>query len=274
MSPCILLDITSGVLPILLPASSRAYHFYFIFSQFFGRIVVFRYMNSLGQTLRAGFSSNGSFGSQFGTFSIEFSARLSTRTLRFSPPGTTTAFGPYANSFLEVNHYAFGGRQCHKGISLFGTPLRLRGRLGVFRRREGHLLAALLGPSLRHRLVLRFSSFTRRFVIPRFAACGPSSGVVHSPFFFGYVFFFCGPLFAVSTSSGADGRASRLRSSSPMAIVFSIPLILVYVFRGVSAYRGGRTGFPTAVEYVAEFTFFVFLPFPCSRVCGSHVIAL
>ena len=37
---------------------------------------------------------------------------------------------------------------------------------------------------------------------------------------------FYGPLFAVSTSSGADGRASRLRSSSPMAIVLSIPSFL------------------------------------------------
>ena len=25
------------------------------------------------------------------------------------PLGTTTAFGPYVNSFFEVNHYAFGG---------------------------------------------------------------------------------------------------------------------------------------------------------------------
>ena len=37
----------------------------------------------------------------------------------------------------------------------------------------------------------------------------------------------CGtPVCVVGTSSGADGRASRLRSSSPMAIVFSIPSFL------------------------------------------------
>ena len=38
--------------------------------------------------------------------------------------------------------------------------------------------------------------------------------------------FFCGPLFATGTSSGADGRVSRLRSTSPTAIVFRIPSFL------------------------------------------------
>ena len=59
----------------------------------------------------------------------------------------------------------------------------------MFRRREGYLLAAHLGPSLRLRVVLRPSSFTRRFLIPRCAACGPSSRVVHSPFVIVYFFF-------------------------------------------------------------------------------------
>ena len=60
-------------------------------------------------------------------------------------------------------------------------PLRLR-------LHEGHLLAAHLGRSLQRRLVLRLASFTRRFLTPRFAACGPSSDVVRSPFFNAYLF--------------------------------------------------------------------------------------
>ena len=75
----------------------------------------------------------------------------------------------------------------------FSTPLRLRGRLGVFRRREGFLLAAHLGPSLRPRVVLRSSLFTRRFLIPRCVAGGPSSRVVHSPFVSVYVVFLSVP---------------------------------------------------------------------------------
>ena len=51
-----------------------------------------------------------------------------------------------------------GGASVPQGHLLFGAPLRLRGRLGVFRRREGHLLAAHLGPSLRPRVVLLPSS--------------------------------------------------------------------------------------------------------------------
>ena len=141
-------------------------------------------------------SSNGFIGSSFVFFfSIGFSASPSTQFPRFSQLGPLRRSGRTRTPSL-CSTTTPSGASVPQGHLLFGAPLRLRGRLGVFRRREGHLLAAHLGPSLRPRLVLRLSSFTRRFLIPRFAACGPSSGVVHSPFFFGYVFFFCGPLFA------------------------------------------------------------------------------
>ena len=51
----------------------------------------------------------------------------------------------------------------------------------------------------------------------------------------------CGTLlFAVGTSSGADGRASRLRSFSPMAIVFGIPSFLCT--RSAESLRTGAVG--------------------------------
>ena len=44
------------------------------------------------------------------------------------------------------------------------------------------------GVSLRRQLVLRLAYFTRRSPTPKFAACGPSSDVVRSPFFTAYLF--------------------------------------------------------------------------------------
>ena len=51
--------------------------------------------------------------------------------------GTTTAKGLYANSFYVLSHYAFGGVSAQCVLFALSTPLRLRGRTGVFRRREG-----------------------------------------------------------------------------------------------------------------------------------------
>ena len=113
-----------------------------------------------------------------------------------------------------------------QGHLLFGAPLRLRGRLGVFRRREGHLLAAHLGPSLRPRVVLHPSFFTRRFLIPRCVARGPFSRVVHSPFVIVYDVFLSVPYARDGFLSGADGRVSRLRSTSPLAIALCISSLL------------------------------------------------
>ena len=51
--------------------------------------------------------------------------------------GTTTAKGLYANFFFVLYHYAFGGVSAQCSLFALCTPLRPRGRIGVFRRREG-----------------------------------------------------------------------------------------------------------------------------------------
>ena len=50
--------------------------------------------------------------------------------------GSTTAEGLYANIFFVLSHYAFGGVSAQCVLLALGTPLRPRGRIGVFRRRE------------------------------------------------------------------------------------------------------------------------------------------
>ena len=51
--------------------------------------------------------------------------------------GTTTAKGLYANFYFVLTHYAFGGVSALCVLLALSTPLRPRGRMGVFRRREG-----------------------------------------------------------------------------------------------------------------------------------------
>ena len=51
--------------------------------------------------------------------------------------GTTTAKGLYANFYFVLSHYAFGGVSAQCVLLALSTPLRPRGRTGVFRRREG-----------------------------------------------------------------------------------------------------------------------------------------
>ena len=127
----------------------------------------------------------------------------------------------------------------------------------MFRRREGHLLAALLGPSLRHRLVLRLYPFTRRssfrgslpVVHPQGWPTLPSSlrtcSLRHSPFRGGYLFW---------------GRRMCFPSAVDLAFCnrFLYVIFFLDVFRGVSVYRGGRTLFPTAFKYMDFFTFAYF----------------
>ena len=55
----------------------------------------------------------------------------------FATCGTTTAKGLYANFFFVLSHYAIGGVSAQCVLFALGTPLRPRGRIGVFRRREG-----------------------------------------------------------------------------------------------------------------------------------------
>ena len=124
---------------------------------------------------------------------------------------STTAKGPYGNFFYEFNHYALGGVMGHKHCLCLCPPLRLRGRTGVFRRREGYLLATLLrvSPSASsscsvghvyeaypHAEVRRLRILLRK---------GPLSLLPHE------LVLRLQRLFAVGTSSGAVGRVSGLR---------------------------------------------------------------
>ena len=83
---------------------------------------------------------------------------------------STTATGQSVKSVYAFIHYAFGAEQACSAAARVTSSLPIS------------------GVSLRRQLVLRLASFTRRFLTPRFAACGPSSGVVRSPFFTAYMF--------------------------------------------------------------------------------------
>ena len=141
----------------------------------------------------------------------------------------------------------------------------------MFRRREGHLLAALLGSSLRHRLVLRLYPFTRRSSFRGSSpVCGPSSGVAHSSFFTAYLF-----LAALSFSRWVPvpgqtdvfpvcGRPRLLQSFS-----------VCYLFCGpvprCLGVQGRSDVFPDRVQVHGLFHFCVFLPLHCLRGCELRV---
>ena len=142
----------------------------------------------------------------------------------------------------------------------------------MFRRCEGHLLAAHLGRSLQRRFVLRLASFTRRFLAPRFAACGPSSGVVHSPFFTAYLFLAALP------------HAWWVLLLGQTDVLPVCGLLLLWPSSSVCLHScvrvprspcvpGRSDVFPDCGRVYREVHFSVLLPFSCLRVRGSHVIA-
>ena len=92
----------------------------------------------------------------------------------FATCGTTTAKGLYANLFFVLTHYAIGGVSAQCIFFALSTPLRLRGRIGVFRRREGSASQPFLrAPLLRLlALCLRYEAL----LIPRVAAGGSGWG--------------------------------------------------------------------------------------------------
>ena len=89
---------------------------------------------SHAQLIRAELSSNGSSEPRSESFS-----KLSSHQIPhcLDIEGTTTAKGLYANLFFVLAHYAFGGVGAMCVLFALCTPLRPRGRIGVFRRREG-----------------------------------------------------------------------------------------------------------------------------------------
>ena len=70
-------------------------------------------------------------------FRSRLQAELSSNPSCLSLRGSTTAKGLYAKFFFVLYHYAFGGVGAQCVLFALGTPLRPRGRIGVFRRREG-----------------------------------------------------------------------------------------------------------------------------------------
>ena len=114
-------------------------------------------------------------------------------------------------------------------------------------------------------------SLYEAFLIPRFVASWPSSGVVHSPFFFGYVFFFAVlyarqvPLPVQTDVFPVCGRLHLLPSCSVS------PHSCVCVPRCLSVQERSDV-FPDRVRVRGHIHFLVSLPFHCSRVCGSHVV--
>ena len=143
----------------------------------------------------------------------------------FIPLGTTTAFGPYANSFFVFNHYAFGGVSATRAFALWcstsasGRTRRVPPPRGSPPRCPSR---AFPSSSASSSLFFFYEAFPHSEVRRLWALLwsGPLSLLLW------VCVLFCGPLFATGTSSGADGRVSRLRSSSPTAIVFSIPSFL------------------------------------------------
>ena len=90
--------------------------------------------HSHAQLIRAELSSNGLSEPRSESFS-KLSSDQIPRCLDIE--GTTTAKGLYANLFYVLTHYAFGGVSALCVLHALSTPLRSRGRTGVFRRREG-----------------------------------------------------------------------------------------------------------------------------------------
>ena len=114
-------------------------------------------------------------------------------------------------------------------------------------------------------------SLYEAFLIPRFVACGPSSGVAHSPFFTAYLFLAALCYTRWVPVPGQTDVFSRLRSTSPSTIVFcTCPLFCVRVPRCLGV-QGRSDVFPDRVQVHGLFHLCVFLPFHCLRGCELRV---
>ena len=157
-------------------------------------------------------------------------------------------------------HYAFGGVKA-PSISVLGSSTSTTG--------AGQACSAATRvpprrPSLGipFWLVWPFSvPHTRLHLMPRLAASGPISRL--GPLSLLHWVFLLRPvrLSARSMGFGADGRAFPSAVDLVYCHRFQYVFSFSYNFRGVPAYRGGRTFFPTAVEYIAKSTFPYFFPF-------------
>ena len=156
-------------------------------------------------------------------------------------------------------HYAFGGVKA-PSISVLGSSTSATESARRFPPPRGSILAARLWASPSG------SSSRSLFLIRGYTSCrgwppaDPFLGV-RSPFFIGY--FFC-VQFVFSQGVWVPGQTdvpSRLRSTSSTAIVSSTSSLSRITSAESAVHRGGRTCFPTAVEYIAKSTFPYFFPF-------------
>ena len=133
--------------------------------------------------------------------------------------GSTTAKGLYANFLFVLSHYAFGGVSAQCALFALSTPLRLRGRTGVFRRREGPPRQPLSGIPFFRLLLFGLSPLRGVSSCRGAPPADPRFLWIRSPFFWSYVFF---PEFVYAREVPARGRSdvfSRLRlctTSSPL----------------------------------------------------------
>ena len=134
---------------------------------------------------------------------------------------STSASRQSVKSVFAFIHYAFGGVCATSAIRTLALHFGFGAEQACSSAARVTSSLPISGVSLRRQLVLRLASFTRRFLTPRFAACGPSSGVVRSPFFTAYMFLATLSYTRWVLLLGQTGRVSRLRSSSPTAIVSS-----------------------------------------------------
>ena len=188
------------------------------------------------------------------TFGVHFRAELSSNPSFTWLRGSTTAKGLYANICFVLTHYAFGGVSAQCVLLALSTPLRPRGRTGVFRRREGPASPVHLGHPLLPALALWVSSCTRRLLTPRCAACGSTLPMGPLSLLRLLRHPSCGHLSACITCSGADGRAFPSATAGGFQDRIPYLLVVVWLFRGVDLHQGGRMSFPAAIAYIFEST--------------------
>ena len=164
--------------------------------------------------------------------------------------GTTTAKGLYANLYFVLTHYAFGGVSALCVLFALSTPLRLRGRTGVFRRREGPPRQPLSDTPFFRLLPFGLSPLRGVSSCRGAPPADPRFLWIRSPFFWSYVFF---PEFVYAREVPARERSdvfSRPRLPVSSSIVFHTSSLLFSC--STESFTIGATGrvFPAAIVYL------------------------
>ena len=196
---------------------------------------------SHAQLVRAELPSNGSSEPRSESFS-----KLSSHQIPHSlcTEGTTTARGLYAHLFFVLTHYAFGGVSALCVLFALSTPLRPRGRIGVFRRREGPPRQSISDTPFFRLWLFGLFSFMRRSLMPRGAACGSTFLVGPFSLLLDLRLRHCARLCAGSTCTGADGCAFPSATAWVFMHRIAYVIALDRLFRGVVLHPGDRTCFP------------------------------